>query len=676
MSANIRQRQIGDYLISSTIGHGSSGRVKLGIHQITGQKVAIKIIPRSQLNSSIKITRSVERELAVLQLLHHPNLIDLHQVLQDQQNVYFVTEYVTGGELFYFINNKGRLSESEAKNIFVQIAKALSWCHARNICHRDLKPENILLDQDQKSIKIADFGMATMQPPNALLKTSCGSPHYVSPEIIKGIPYYGPSADVWSAGIILYILLTGSLPFDDHHVGRLLTKIKSGRFKKIPDWLSPSARDLIYRILVVDPTQRISFNDILSHPWLFSNTTTTTTVYTNMLSIHSLSLQSNPWHDEQLNQPLISNSGDLYGPTKKTLEVLWRDLTNDQIVSALKEKNPNLQKLTYQLLQQRLKRQLDLVERSTESIEKLKSVCNTVELNSPSSCSNQVETCDKQIEDDYNKSSFYLKQVHNNTCSPIFYLPQTEPNRRPNTNKPTTLNTAISACIKLYPTCTPLPSINNRLVHSKKLPTTHITYLLSYYSSNQTYISSPASTNTLLQNHCISTATSNTQNSLPSHHQSSIKRFIQNKYNIFLSAFFNTKKTTKNRSQPTMIRQEFTIRCNAKSEFIAAGKLNHILSDHFQGKLDGCMFPDGKILWSGEIEKTCFMRNQHYKQTKTCFLCKVRIVSDRKSLYNLVFIIHREDPDLVSTFANRLLELLALYEKDSEEVMKANRWIR
>lgn len=244
----------------------------------------------------------------------------------------------------------------------------------------------------------------------------------------------------------------------------------------------------------------------------------------------------------------------------------------------------NLQKLTYQLLQQRLKRQLDLVERSTESIEKLKSgVCNTLELNSPSSCSNHVETCDNnQIEDDYNKSSFYLKHVSSNTCSPLFYLPQTEPNRRPNTNKPTTtLNTAISACIKLYPTCTQFPSINNRLVHSKKLPTTHITFLLSYYSSNQTYISSPAAstTSTLLKNHCISTTTSNTKNAFPSHHPSSIKRFIQNKYNIFLSAFFNTKNSTKNGSQPTVIRQEFTIQCNAKSEFIAAGKLNHILSD-------------------------------------------------------------------------------------------------
>lgn len=144
-------KQIGDYFISSTIGHGSSGidrnfhcdkinklkkltgRVKLGLHQLTGQKVAIKIIPRSQLNSSMKTTQAVERELAVLQLLHHPNLIDLHQVLQDEYNVYFVTEYVPGGELFYYLNEKGRLSENEAKKIFVQIASALSWCHARNI---------------------------------------------------------------------------------------------------------------------------------------------------------------------------------------------------------------------------------------------------------------------------------------------------------------------------------------------------------------------------------------------------------------------------------------------------------------------------------------------------------------------------------------------------------------
>lgn len=171
--------------------------MKLGIHQITGQKVAIKIISRSQLNSSIKITQAVERELAILQLLHHPNLIDLHQVLQDEKNVYFITEYVPGGELYHVLN-RGRLSEIEARHIFGQIASALAWCHSRNIwytlnnirlhfiitnlsfSHRDLKPENILLDKDRRNIKIADFGMATMQSMDSLLKTSCGYGNVIS----------------------------------------------------------------------------------------------------------------------------------------------------------------------------------------------------------------------------------------------------------------------------------------------------------------------------------------------------------------------------------------------------------------------------------------------------------------------------------------------------------------
>ncbi|KAG2205143.1 hypothetical protein INT47_002237, partial [Mucor saturninus] len=444
-------KQIGDFFISSTIGHGSSGRVKLGIHHKSGQKVAIKIIPRSQLNSSMKTTQAVERELAVLQLLHHPNLIDLHQVLQDEHNVYFVTEYIPGGELFYYLNEKGKLSENEAKNIFVQIASALSWCHARNICHRDLKPENILMDKEARNIKIADFGMATMQSSNALLKTSCGSPHYVSPEIIRGIPYYGPSADVWSAGIILYTLLTGKLPFDDNHVGKLLAKIKTGRFKKIPDWVSSSAKDLIYRILVIDPNQRISFNDILSHPWIVSSLSATTTA-TTMVSIHSLSIQSNPWHDDQLKHPLILRSADLYGPTQKTLKVLWRDLTNDQIVSFLMEKNPNLQKLTYQLLQQRLNRTM---ERSTDSIGKNSkdSICDTETfLPSPESpCSNLITACDDsmrlqiQINDVPSKRTSFIKYTR--YASSEIPKPQIQPNRKPTQNN----TSALMDQIMLYP---------------------------------------------------------------------------------------------------------------------------------------------------------------------------------------------------------------------------------
>ncbi|OAD05472.1 hypothetical protein MUCCIDRAFT_139510 [Mucor lusitanicus CBS 277.49] len=251
---------IGEFIVSHTIGHGSTGQVKLGIHRETGIKVAIKIIPRKQLSTSLKITQAVERELAVLQLLNHPHLINLYQILQDFSNIYFITEYVPGGELYHVLSDKkeGRIPEVKARELFSQLASALAWCHARHICHRDLKPENILLSSDRKSIKIADFGMAVMQPTNRLLKTSCGSPHYASPEIVRGIPYYGPAADVWSAGVILYVLLTGKLPFDDHHVGKLLTKIKNGRFRPMPEWVSPSARDLVYRMLIVDPNKRIS----------------------------------------------------------------------------------------------------------------------------------------------------------------------------------------------------------------------------------------------------------------------------------------------------------------------------------------------------------------------------------------------------------------------------------
>lgn len=132
------------------------------------------MISRSQLTASSTTAKSVQRELAVLQLLHHPNLIDLRQVLQDTQYVYFVMEYLEGGELFHVLAERGRLPEPEARHLFIQLITALTWCHAHHITHRDLKPENILLDKEKKNLKIADFGMAAMQPINALLRTSCG----------------------------------------------------------------------------------------------------------------------------------------------------------------------------------------------------------------------------------------------------------------------------------------------------------------------------------------------------------------------------------------------------------------------------------------------------------------------------------------------------------------------
>ena len=179
---------------------------------------------------------------------------------------YLVLEYVEGGELYEYIRTAGALPEFEAVLLFKQIIAALAFCHRYRICHRDLKPENILLDRN-RNIKLADFGMAALQPPGQWLSTSCGSPHYASPEIVNGVRYKGDKADVWSCGIILFALLTGFLPFDGGDMRNTLKLVKKGEYV-IPPWLSAEAVDLIQRILLQNPEERITILEILEHPLL------------------------------------------------------------------------------------------------------------------------------------------------------------------------------------------------------------------------------------------------------------------------------------------------------------------------------------------------------------------------------------------------------------------------
>jgi serine/threonine protein kinase len=176
-----------------------------------------------------------------------------------------VLEFVEGGELYDFIVQRGRLPEHEAVEYFRQILSGLSYCHRFGICHRDLKPENILLDKEHNTIKLADFGMAALQPAGSLLNTFCGSPHYASPEIVKAMKYNGEKTDIWSCGIILFVLLTGRLPFDEENVRRLLKKVAFGRYI-MPTGLSEEAKDLIFRMLQVDPGVRICMDEIWEHP--------------------------------------------------------------------------------------------------------------------------------------------------------------------------------------------------------------------------------------------------------------------------------------------------------------------------------------------------------------------------------------------------------------------------
>lgn len=268
-------KQIGPWILGRTIGKGASGRVKIAQHENTNQFAAVKIIPfylSSMSNDLMKAERhraNVEREIALMKLMDHPNVIRLYDVWEGNGNLYLILEWVDGGELFDRLVERGSFKPAEALAYFRQVIYGLSYCHTLSIAHRDLKLENLLLygPNENKLLKIADWGMAVFQSPYNGLQTACGSPHYVSPEVITGHPYDGVMADVWSGGIVLYTLLCGRPPFEDKCIKNLLEKIASGKYT-IPKDVHPAAADLIRRMLIVNVYARITIPEILGHPFL------------------------------------------------------------------------------------------------------------------------------------------------------------------------------------------------------------------------------------------------------------------------------------------------------------------------------------------------------------------------------------------------------------------------
>lgn len=256
-------QRIGAYNIIRTLGEGSFGKVKLAVHRSTGQKVALKIIARKKLISRDMVGR-VEREIEYLQLLRHPHIIKLYTVIKTAAEIIMVLEYA-GGELFDYIVKHGRLPEDQARKFFQQMICAVEYCHRHKVVHRDLKPENLLLD-DNLNVKIADFGLSNIMTDGNFLKTSCGSPNYAAPEVISGKLYAGPEVDVWSCGVILYVLLVGRLPFDDDHIPSLFSKIQRGVFT-VPHWVPSDAASLIRKMLQTNPVQRIIIDEIRQDPW-------------------------------------------------------------------------------------------------------------------------------------------------------------------------------------------------------------------------------------------------------------------------------------------------------------------------------------------------------------------------------------------------------------------------
>ncbi|KAK0220359.1 CAMK/CAMKL/GIN4 protein kinase, partial [Armillaria fumosa] len=273
---------IGPWIIGECVGKGASGRVKIAKHKRTGQLAAVKILPLAPLvNSRASLATQqaktekqrlgIDREITMMKLMNHPNILRIYDVYEGTRELFLILEYVEGGELFDFLVNKGRLDPSEALTVFLQIIYGLNYAHTFSIIHRDLKPENILIASfNPPLVKIADWGMAAFAPPSLHLETSCGSPHYASPEIVNGHRYQGTATDIWSCGIVLFALLSGRLPFDDKDVGILLSKVKSGVFE-MPQSLDPLAKNLLSRMLVVDVQQRITIPEILVHPWVTSS---------------------------------------------------------------------------------------------------------------------------------------------------------------------------------------------------------------------------------------------------------------------------------------------------------------------------------------------------------------------------------------------------------------------
>lgn len=262
------------YKLGKTLGSGTFSVVREAVHLQTKERYAIKCIKREGLNADDM--EALIAEVTILREMHQPNIMTLYDVFEEPRYYYLVTEFMAGGELFDRIVEKNYYNEKEARDLTKILLGAIKYCHDANIVHRDLKPENLLLTSqtDDANIKLADFGFAKLVELRAdgqgSLTTACGTPGYVAPEILQG-KRYGKEVDIWSIGVITYILLCGYPPFHDDNQAILFRQIKSGKFTfDSPYWdhVSDDAKDLIRKMLVLDPKQRWTAGQLLEHKWI------------------------------------------------------------------------------------------------------------------------------------------------------------------------------------------------------------------------------------------------------------------------------------------------------------------------------------------------------------------------------------------------------------------------
>ncbi|XP_027359648.1 CBL-interacting serine/threonine-protein kinase 6-like isoform X2 [Abrus precatorius] len=256
----------GKYELGRLLGHGTFAKVYHARNLKTGRSVAMKVVGKEKV-MKVGMMEQIKREISAMNMVKHPNIVQLHEVMASKSKIYIAMELVRGGELFNKIA-RGRLREEVARLYFQQLISAVDFCHSRGVFHRDLKPENLLLDEEG-NLKVTDFGLSTFSEHlwhDGLLHTTCGTPAYVAPEVIGKKGYDGAKADIWSCGVILYVLLAGFLPFQDENLVAMYKKIYRGDFK-CPPWFSSEARRLITKLLDPNPNTRITISKIMDSSW-------------------------------------------------------------------------------------------------------------------------------------------------------------------------------------------------------------------------------------------------------------------------------------------------------------------------------------------------------------------------------------------------------------------------
>ncbi|XP_078176964.1 CBL-interacting protein kinase 24-like isoform X1 [Carex rostrata] len=262
-------KRVGKYEMGRTIGEGTFAKVKFAVDTDTDNAVAIKVLAKSTILKH-KMVHQIKREISIMKIVRHPYIVRLYEVLASQTKIYIILELVTGGELFDRIVHRGKLPEHEARRYFQQLIDAIDYCHSKGVFHRDLKPENLLLDSSG-NVKVSDFGLSALPQQGVdLLHTTCGTPNYVAPEVLSKDGYEGSAADVWSCGVILFVLMAGYLPFDETDLPALYKKIKAAEFS-FPPWFSPGAKLLIKQILDPNPSTRIRIEGIRNDAWFKNN---------------------------------------------------------------------------------------------------------------------------------------------------------------------------------------------------------------------------------------------------------------------------------------------------------------------------------------------------------------------------------------------------------------------